>query len=76
MDIKILIIIGLVILWILIGFCTYIWNAKRTYCCNFIWSDFLSIVGLGLVSFTVYIFVIFIEDFPKFMERLLKKNNK
>lgn len=65
-----------ILLWIIIGFCTYLWNAKITYTTCFSWYDFLFTIGLGLISFIVFVIYTFVHNFPKFMENLMKKINK
>ena len=69
------IIIG-IILWLIIGFCTYLWSAKNSYQTNFEWSDFLFTTCLGLISFIILAIYIFIHKFPDFMEDLLRKINE
>lgn len=69
------IIFGLLI-WLFIGYCAYIWDAKRKYVTYFNWSDFLLTTCLGILSLFMIVIDEFLYSFPKFMEKLLKKINK
>ena len=73
--VTVYIIIG-ILLWLIMGFCAYILDAKVSYKTYFTWGDFLFTTVLGLISFIAMIMAIFISKFPNFMETLLKKINK
>ena len=65
-----------IITWLVIGFCAYSWESKRLHIVHFHWIDFLCTVCFGLISFISIIITIIAQDFPKLMERFLKKLNK
>lgn len=65
-----------IITWLVIGFCTYIWESKRLHTVHFNWFDFLCTVCFGLISFISIIITVIVHDFPKLMEKFLKKLNK
>lgn len=68
--------IFVILIWVSIGYCAYIWDAKRNCVTYFNWNDFLFITCLGILSLLMIIIDEFIYNFPKFMEKLLKKINK
>ena len=69
------VIIG-IILWVLIGFCTYLWTVKITHITCFYWYDFLISISLGLIGLIIILICLFISNFKNFMEKLIKKINK
>ena len=70
-----LVIFGM-ILWLIVGFCAYIWNIKRMHTTYFSWPEFLLSIGFGVITFIMTVIDEIIDGFPKVMEKLIKKINK
>lgn len=65
-----------ILLWLIIGFCTYIWCIKLTNTTYFSWGEFLVVTCCGLLSFIIMFIVWIFGNFNDFMESLIKKINK
>lgn len=65
-----------ILLWLVIGFCAYILEAKRLHITRFDWVEFLCNICFGLISFIIYMYNKIKDDFPKLIEKFLKKLNK
>lgn len=65
-----------IIMWLILGFCTYLWQVKTTYTTYFSWFDFLFITCLGLISFIIMLLYELIFKFKIIMKNLIEKLNK
>lgn len=76
---KVIGIILLILLWIGIGFCTFLIDAKLTYRCNFDRSakrDLIICIIFSVFPFIIIIGQFIYFNFEAFMDNLLKKINK
>ena len=71
-----MVIFGIIVLWIVLGFTTFIWNAKRTQLRYFDQVEFVIDIGFGPIVFIILSCMVLYEKFCEFMENLLQKINK
>lgn len=69
-------IFGIIVLWIVLGFTTFIWNAKRIHLSYFDQFEFVINIVFAPICFLVLICMVLYEKFCDFMENLLQKINK
>ena len=69
----------MIVAYIFLGFISFIWNAKRTFLCEFhsdAMKELLFMVIFGPLAFILLICTVICEKFYKFMNKLLKHINK
>lgn len=71
-----MVIFGIIVLWIVLGFTTFIWNAKRTHISYFDKVEFVIDIGFGPIVFITLSCMVLYEKFCDFMEDLVRKINK
>ena len=71
-----MVIFGIIVLWIVLGFITFIWNAKRIHLSYFDQVEFVINIGFGPIAFIILSCRVLYEKFCKLMENLLQKINK
>ena len=70
---------GIIVLYIILGFLAFIWNAKRThltYFDNRVMLELMFLIAIGPLAFIILSYVVLIEKFKNFMDELLKKINE
>ena len=68
--------IGIILLWILIGICAYIWFIKDTHTTYFNEGEFIFHIIFGPIVILVLTCIFIHDKFHDFMEDLVRKINK
>ena len=68
--------IGIFLLWILIGFCAYIWSIKYTHTTYFNEGAFIYDIIFSPIVILVLTCIFVHDKFHDFMEDLVRKINK
>lgn len=71
-----MVIFGIILLWILMGFCAYVLFIKDTYTSYFNKGEFIFFIIFGPIAILVFTCMFIHDKFHDFMEDLISKINK
>lgn len=71
-----MLIVGIILIWIILGFVTYLWNIKETYTTYFDIGEFILCIIFAPIVFSGMLVEFLYRKFIIFMENLIRKINK